>query len=67
MEEEISNKKKPIPNDRGFTDIVLSWSLEQIENQDLFKDKVCLCFNQTFSFFFCFNQTFSLAFNNLLH
>ena len=42
MEEEISNKKKPIRNDRGFTDIVLSWSLEQIENQDLFKDQVCL-------------------------
>ena len=54
MEEEISNKKKPVPNDRGFTDIVLSWSLEQIENQDLFKNKVCLCFNQTFPFFFWF-------------
>jgi hypothetical protein len=44
MKCQSSNEKKPVPNDRGFTDIVLSWSLEQIENQDLFKDMVCLCF-----------------------
>ena len=33
---------KAVPNDHGFTEIVLSWSLEQIENKDLFKDQVCL-------------------------
>ena len=43
---ESSKKMRAVPNDHGFTEIVLSWSLEQIENQDLFKDMVCLrlCF-----------------------
>ena len=42
MKEESSKKMKAVPNDHGFTEIVLSWSLEQIENKDLFKDQVCL-------------------------
>jgi hypothetical protein len=37
-----SNKKKrAAPNDYGFSDIVFSWSLEDIFNENLFKDKVC--------------------------
>ena len=42
MKGESSKKMKAVPNDHGFTEIVLSWSLEQIENKDLFKDQVCL-------------------------
>ena len=41
MKGESSKKMKAVPNDHGFTEIVLSWSLEQIENKDLFKDQVC--------------------------
>ncbi|XP_030959976.1 helicase sen1-like isoform X1 [Quercus lobata] len=37
---ESSKKMRAVPNDHGFTEIVLSWSLEQIENKDLFKDQV---------------------------
>ena len=39
---ESSKKMRTVPNDHGFTEIVLSWSLEQIEDKDLFKDQVCL-------------------------
>ena len=42
MKGESSKKMKAVPNDHGFTENVLSWSLEQIENKDLFKDQVCL-------------------------
>ena len=42
MKGESSKKMKAVPNDHGFTEIVLSWSLEQIENKYLFKDQVCL-------------------------
>ena len=42
MKGESSKKMKAVPNDHGFTEIMLSWSLEQIENKDLFKDQVCL-------------------------
>ena len=42
MKGESSKKMKAVHNDHGFTEIVLSWSLEQIENKDLFKDQVCL-------------------------
>ena len=41
MKGERSKKMRAVPNDHGFTEIVLSWSLEQIENKDLFKDQVC--------------------------
>ncbi|KAM4119943.1 hypothetical protein ACJW30_03G097500 [Castanea mollissima] len=37
---ESSKKMRAVPNDHGFTETVLSWSLEQIENQDLYKDQV---------------------------
>ncbi|KAM3753439.1 hypothetical protein ACB098_03G094400 [Castanea mollissima] len=38
---ESSKKMRGVANDdHGFTEIVLSWSLEQIENKDLFKDQV---------------------------
>jgi hypothetical protein len=53
MKGESSNKLRPIPHDHGFTDTLLSWSLEQIENQDLFKDQVCLALiKHSLSFFF---------------
>ena len=42
MKGESSKKMKAVPNDHGFTEIMLSWSLEQNENKDLFKDQVCL-------------------------
>ncbi|XP_042981748.1 uncharacterized protein LOC122311306 isoform X1 [Carya illinoinensis] len=32
--------EKRVPADHGFTDIVLSWSLEDIENEDLYKYQV---------------------------
>ncbi|XP_024045691.1 uncharacterized protein LOC112100406 [Citrus clementina] len=35
-----SKKKRAVPYDYGFTDTVFSWSLEDIFNEDLFKDKV---------------------------
>ena len=42
-EKGVSSKKmRAVPNDHGFTETVLSWSLEEIENKDLFKDQVCL-------------------------
>lgn len=28
--------------DHGFVDIIFSWSLEDIFNEDLYKDKVCI-------------------------
>ncbi|XP_065632688.1 uncharacterized protein LOC111996915 isoform X2 [Quercus suber] len=37
---ERSKKMRAVPNDHGFTEIVLSWSLEQNEDKDLFKDQV---------------------------
>ncbi|XP_050275749.1 uncharacterized protein LOC126717858 isoform X2 [Quercus robur] len=37
---ESSKKMRAVPNDHDFTEKVLSWSLKQIENQDLFKDQV---------------------------
>ncbi|KAM3753517.1 hypothetical protein ACB098_03G099900 [Castanea mollissima] len=40
MKGESSKKMRAVPNDHGFTDIVLSWSLDQIEDKDLFKDQV---------------------------
>ena len=36
-----SKKKKAVPNDYGFIDTIFSWSLEDIFDQNLFKDKVC--------------------------
>ncbi|XP_041012064.1 uncharacterized protein LOC121255674 isoform X3 [Juglans microcarpa x Juglans regia] len=35
-----SEKTRGVPTDHGFTDIVLSWSLEDIENEDLYKYQV---------------------------
>ncbi|KAJ4710310.1 p-loop nucleoside triphosphate hydrolase superfamily protein [Melia azedarach] len=35
-----SSKKKSVPNDYGFTDTLFSWSLEDISNNNLFKEKV---------------------------
>ncbi|KAK2635999.1 hypothetical protein Ddye_030791 [Dipteronia dyeriana] len=35
-----SKKKRAAPQDHGFSDIVFSWSLEDIFNENLFKDKV---------------------------
>jgi hypothetical protein len=56
MKGESSNKLRPVPYDHGFTDTLLSWSLEQIENQDLFKDQVCLALiKHSLSFFFSFS------------
>lgn len=46
-----SKKKRAVPYDYGFTDTVFSWSLEDIFNEDLFKDKVC--FSSPFSSSFC--------------
>ncbi|KAK9185221.1 hypothetical protein WN943_025576 [Citrus x changshan-huyou] len=44
MEGEANNsrrkKKRAVPYDYGFTDTVFSWSLEDIFNENLFKDKV---------------------------
>lgn len=34
-------KKTAVPNDYGFIDTVFSWSLEDILNENLYKEKVC--------------------------
>lgn len=36
-----SGKKTAVPNDYGFIDTVFSWSLEDILNENLYKEKVC--------------------------
>ncbi|KAL5829949.1 hypothetical protein ACOSQ3_019417 [Xanthoceras sorbifolium] len=35
-----SKQKRAVPHDYGFSDIVFSWSLEDISNENLLKDKV---------------------------
>ncbi|XP_057496549.1 uncharacterized protein LOC130781371 isoform X2 [Actinidia eriantha] len=35
-----SGKKKSVPLDSGFTDLMFSWSLEDIFNEDLYKNQV---------------------------
>ncbi|XP_061342438.1 uncharacterized protein LOC133288644 [Gastrolobium bilobum] len=40
MMSKSSSKKKSTPGDHGFIDIIFSWSLEDIFNEDLYKDKV---------------------------
>jgi hypothetical protein len=54
MEGESSKTKGAVFNDRGYLDVVLSWSLEDISDENLYKNQVC--FNPTlkFSFFFWF-------------
>lgn len=36
------SSSKSVPQESGFTDIVFSWSLEDIFNENLFKDKVII-------------------------
>lgn len=46
MEGESSSKKMAVPNDFGFTSILLSWSLEDIFNENLFQvfiKIICFC------------------------
>jgi hypothetical protein len=40
MEGESSKTKRAVFNDRGFLDVVLSWSLEDIYNENLYKNQV---------------------------
>nr|POE69455.1 helicase sen1 [Quercus suber] len=40
MKGESSKKRRAVSKDHGFAERVLSWSLEQIENEDLFKDRI---------------------------
>ncbi|KAF5450509.1 hypothetical protein F2P56_030851 [Juglans regia] len=40
MKGDGSEKMRGVPTDHGFTDTVLSWSLEDIENGNLYKGKV---------------------------
>ena len=42
LEAESSSKKGGVKHDYGFTDIVFSWSIEDISNQELYKDQVCI-------------------------
>lgn len=40
MEGECSNKKRVAYNDYGFMDLIFSWSIEDILNEELYRDKV---------------------------
>ena len=40
MEAENSRKKRVMNPDHGFTDIVLSWSIKDILNEELYKHQV---------------------------
>ena len=59
---ESSKKMRTVPNDHGFTETVLSWSLEQIENKDLFKDQVCLLLLVYFFITIQYMSLFSVGF-----
>ena len=62
-EKGVSSKKmRAVPNDHGFTETVLSWSLEQIENKDLFKDQVCLLLLVYFFITIQYMSLFSVGF-----
>jgi ABC-type phosphate transport system permease subunit len=49
MEGESSKTKRAVFNDRGYLDVVLSWSLEDISDENLYKNQVC--FNPTLILF----------------
>jgi hypothetical protein len=47
MEAESSSKKRATFNDYGFMDLIFSWSIEDILDEEFYKKKVCtifLCF-----------------------
>jgi len=40
MEGETTSKKKKANDDHGFIDLIFSWSIEDILNEDMYKNKV---------------------------
>ncbi|RVX11689.1 hypothetical protein CK203_015912 [Vitis vinifera] len=40
MEKEGSNKKRAIPNDSRLIELLFSWSLEDISNNDLYRNQI---------------------------
>ena len=40
MEAETSNKNRAAKNDYGFMDLIFSWSIEDIFNEELYENQV---------------------------